>query len=102
MIIPRFTMKWLLLIVVVAAVFSLLISWAVRGDPALIAVVVALASLPLALAVFASTFLLSWAVARCLGLHRVRQQSSNPFALTDDTSHRTPPSVRKSAPIPKT
>lgn len=82
MFIPRFTMKWLLLFVVVAAVFSLLLSMAIRGNFALIALVIAIGSVPLTLLIFAVTFFMSWVIARFFGLHMPTRRGANPFATT--------------------
>ncbi len=66
MLVPRFTIRWIFALTAVCAVFSLVISWAIRGSAASGGVAVAVASLGLLFLVHAALFIVLNLIARAL------------------------------------
>jgi hypothetical protein len=93
MLIPRFSLRRLLAFVMLAALFSLLLSLAVGGNLGALAVVIAVGSVPLTLAFFGGTFFVGWVMSRLLKLHPSTDRGSHPFATSEPPSAGPPSTV---------
>ena len=91
MLIPRFSIRWLLIVTAVFAAFFFLVSVAVRGEPWAIAVSVALGSLALLVVIHAGFFLVAWLIAEMIGLAWRPQQPESPFATEKPPPQIVPP-----------
>ena len=80
MLIPRFSMRWMLGAVTVAGFISLLLSLAVRGQAWAQAVTIALASLLIAFWLYGALFLLTYVFTGLRGLVARKEQPRAPFA----------------------
>ena len=80
MLIPRFSIRFLLLLTTLCAVFFSIVTLAVQGSQWAIAVSVAVAGLALSMLVQASTFGVAWTVASFCGVFRRRESATSPFA----------------------
>jgi hypothetical protein len=80
MLIPRFSIRWLLIITTVFAGYSLLIKIAVDGQAWAAGIAIALGSLFLVMFVHAAFFLASWTLTSVTGLTRGTLFAKSPFA----------------------
>ena len=80
MLIPRYSMRWLLLATTVFAGYSLLVSVAIRGQSWAAGIAIALGSLFLVMFVHAMFFLVSFMLASVLWLTRSSETAKSPFA----------------------
>jgi hypothetical protein len=94
MLIPRFTIRWLLVLTTVCAGLSLVVSYAVQQKPWAIAFSLGMALIPLAFLLYAITFLVAWLCSQMLqalgGRGRVAQGAS-PFATAGLPRQIVPP-----------
>ena len=88
MLIPRFSLRFLLMLTTVCAVFFFILTLAIQGSQWATAVSVAMAALLLSMLVQASTFGVAWAFTSLFGLFRAPESATSPFA-----SSRPPPHV---------
>jgi hypothetical protein len=91
MLIPRFTIRWLLSLTTVAAVFSLVVHLALQGRAWAIAVSVTAASLALAFFLYAVFFAVAYLAASFQGLFRGRPTDGSPFATAEPPPQLVPP-----------
>lgn len=89
MLIPRFSLKRLLIAVTVSGVMAYVLAQAVRGSAWGIAVSVALATLVATAGLYAVTFLLAWGISR-VGVRARKRHAASPFA-----THTPPPQILK-------
>ena len=87
MLIPRFSLRWLLAATTVCGVLAYVLSQAVAGQAWGIAVSVACGTLLLTAVVHAVVFVMAWSVAS-LGTGARRSRATSPFAM-----HVTPPQL---------
>ena len=80
MLIPRFSIRFLLFLTTVCAVFFFIVTLAVQGSQWATAVSVAIVGLLLSMLVQASTFGVAWAITSFFGVFRVEESPSSPFA----------------------
>jgi hypothetical protein len=83
MLIPRFSLRWLLGLTTLCAAVSLVLAAAVRRETWAIAMLAALASLGLVAALYVVAFLGAWLVAQTAGTRRrkrMRRAAVSPFA----------------------
>jgi hypothetical protein len=88
MLIPRFTIRWLLALTAVCAVFFLILTFGVRGALWAAAMSIAVGSLIVAFACYAVVFAGGYLLASTFCLLRTKTQAASPFA-TD----RPPPQI---------
>jgi hypothetical protein len=70
MLIPRFSLRWLLGLTTVCAVISLVLSYAVRGQPWALGVTAGLWCLVIVALLYVGSFLAAWLVAQITGAFR--------------------------------
>jgi hypothetical protein len=80
MLIPRFSLRWLLLLTTVCAVFFLVVRFAFRGDFWAIGLVVTVVTLVVASFTYGLLFSLAFVLAALLRLVRPSSRSASPFA----------------------
>ena len=83
MLIPRFSLRWLLGLITFCAVISLVLAGAVRNQVWAVGVLAALASLGLVAVLYVTAFLAAWLVAQSAVLRRRRRMhgaAASPFA----------------------
>jgi hypothetical protein len=88
MIIPRFTVRWLLALMAFCAVFAFIVSLAVSGNVWAIALSVALASIVLTFVLHAAGFCCAWGMSTLWRMMTRRTVAASPFA-----THTSPPQV---------
>ena len=88
MLIPRFSVRFLLLLTTFCAVFCFVVTLAVQGSQWAMAVSVAVVGFALSMVVQASTFGVAWATATFFGVFRRQESATSPFA-----SAKFPPQV---------
>lgn len=88
MIFPRFSIRLMLALTTVFAIFFLVMSFAGSGSLAAAAVVVAVMSVVLAFAAYVIVFAAAYTLARIVRLTRPRVEPSSPFA-----ADKLPPQV---------
>lgn len=64
MLIPRYSLRWLLALITVSAAVSFVLSYAVRGSDWAIGMAAGLASLAILMVLFVCTFLAAWAISQ--------------------------------------
>ena len=83
MLIPRYSIRWLLGLMTVSAGVSLVLSYAVRGEAWAIGVTSALWAFVTLAFFYVSAFLCAWLIDQAAAkLVRSRQQAGSPFAAT--------------------
>ncbi len=97
MLIPRFSIRWLLGLTTVSAGVSLVLASAVRGRPWAIGIVAGLWAIVIIALFYATAFLLAWLLNHFLAaiLLKRRQAGGSPFAAA-----HSPPSPFNLAPQP--
>jgi hypothetical protein len=88
MLIPRFTIRRLLLITALCGAFFLVVSLAIRGRVWAAAISVAVLAAAVSFCSFAVFFAAAWLVSRAGGLAARRREPASPFA-----QHSPPPRV---------
>ena len=91
MLIPRFTIRWLLLLMTVSSFFFLVLSFAVGGQAWAIAVSLSVGSLLLAFVCYAVVFGLAALIAAVRGLLRPTPRGDTPFATAEPPPQIIPP-----------
>ena len=91
MLIPRFTIRWLLLLTTVSAVFFLVVTCAVRGDAWAVSISLGVVSLAVAFLVYGAFFGAAWLVASVVGLFREGSPRKTPFATAEPPPQIIPP-----------
>jgi len=79
MLIPRFSIRFLLLLTAVCAVFFFVVTLAVQGSQWATAVSVAIAGFLLSMLLQATTFGVAWAISSFFGVFRMEESPSSPF-----------------------
>jgi hypothetical protein len=99
MLIPRFTLRWLLGLTTISALVSLVLSFAVRGQPWALGITAGLWCLAIVFVFYVSAFLAAWLIANTKSAFRVSppagSQGDNPFAskLPMQPSGDSPPAM---------
>ena len=88
MIIPRFTVRWLLALMAVCAVLAFIVSLAVTGRIWAVALSIAVAGLVLTFMGYAAAFCVAWGIAELWRFATGRRIAISPFA-----THTPPPQV---------
>lgn len=91
MLIPRFTVRWMLFVLSASGVFFLFVSLAIRGHDWAIGVSTALGSLLLTLLIQAVFFGAAWLLVSLLGFTRRRHLPKSPFAQQQPPPQWLPP-----------
>jgi hypothetical protein len=91
MLIPRFTVRWLFLLMTVCSVFFLIVASAVRGQLWAIALSVAITSAVVAFLCYGVFFGLAYVLASLFGLVRSRPGGGTPFATAAPPPQIIPP-----------
>jgi hypothetical protein len=80
MLIPRFSLRWLLVLTTVCAVFFLIMRWANQGSHWAVGIVTGVTALALAVLVHAAIFALAFVLSWLIGLVRPSSPGRSPFA----------------------
>ena len=80
MLLPRFSIRWLLVLTTAFGVFFTILSIAVRGQAWAIAISVAIASLGVFMLIYAGVFVASWWISLAVEAYRPSRGPTNPFA----------------------
>jgi hypothetical protein len=97
MLIPRFSIRWLLGLTTLAAAVSFVLSYAVRGEAWALGVLAGLGSLSLLAVLYAATFAAAWLTWRGMGAIHEQPPAKSPFAeplggdLSDAAVNDAPP-----------
>lgn len=91
MLIPRFTVRWLLALMAVCALLAFVISLAVGGQLWAMAMSLAVVSVLVVLILHASIFCLAWGAAELWRLATNQRVAASPFA-----THTPPPQILRS------
>jgi hypothetical protein len=94
MLIPRFTLRWLLLLTTACGGLSLVLSYAVQGNSGAIAFSLALGMIPLLLLLHAATFSVAWLISQGLNFTASRLRPTparSPFAASGPPKQIVPP-----------
>ena len=79
MLIPRFSLRWLLAVTTVCGVLALVVAQAVRGSAWGLAVTWTMVALLVSFTLYASVFLLAYSVERLIAKSR-KKKAASPFA----------------------
>ena len=93
MLIPRFSLRWLLLLTTVCAVFSLIIRFAVQRQHWAVAIVTSVATLVCAMLVYAGLFSLAFLLFQLYRFIRPLSTPTSPFAADTLPPQIIPPRV---------
>ena len=93
MLIPRFTLRWLLMLTTVCAVFSLIVRFAGQGQHWAVAVVTAVMTLAVAMLIYGTVFSLAFVLNLVFRFVRPRSMPASPFATDTLPPQVLPPSV---------
>lgn len=92
MIIPRFSLRWLLALVTVCAGLSLVLSYAMRGEPWAIGIAVGIGTLLSIFVLGAFMFCIAWLISQVLSSGKGwRYQGESPFATVESEASSLPP-----------
>ena len=91
MLIPRFTVRWLLLLTTVCAVFFAIVAWGLRGNSGALALSIAVGSLVLAFVCYGAVFGVAYVLASLLGVFQRRPTGGTPFATAAPPPQILPP-----------
>ncbi len=91
MLIPRFTIRWLLLLTTVCGFFFFVLAAAVRGSAWAGAISIAVAGLVAAFILYAAFFGFAYILASLFGLARNRSTEGTPFATAKPPPQIIPP-----------
>jgi hypothetical protein len=91
MLIPRFTIRWLLLLTTVCSFFFFVVAFAVRGSAWAGAISIAVAGLVGAFILFGAFFGFAFVLAALFGLIRNRPTGGTPFATAEPPVQIIPP-----------
>jgi len=94
MLIPQFSLRWVLAVTAVCAVFSLILAMALRGSPWAIALSIGVASLVVTLAVHGAVFFGVWLFSLLVPRRRAAASGSgSPFAASSPFATGLPPAT---------
>ena len=93
MLIPRFTLRWLLGLMVAAGLVSLVLAQAVHGQAWAVGVVIGLSSLALVFAAHAWVFVVAWLFAQIRKLLVGQPRATSPFATAGPPPQMVPPTT---------
>ena len=93
MLIPRYSLRWLLALITVSAGVSLVLSYAIRGQDWALGAAAALGCLAIVMAMYAVTFLAAWAIAQIETAIFRRGEGTSPFAGNPPPSPLGPPAA---------
>ena len=91
MLIPRFTIRWLLGLTAICSVFFLVLASAIRGQLWAIALSIAVASAVVAFLCYAAFFGVAYIMASVFGLVRTQPRGGSPFAAGAPPPQIIPP-----------
>ena len=91
MLIPRFTIRWLLGLTAVCSVFFLVLASALRGQFWATALSIAIASAVVAFLCYAAFFGVAYALASLFGVVRMQPRGGSPFATAAPPPQIIPP-----------
>lgn len=92
MLIPRFTIRWLLLLTTICAVIFLIVGFAVRGEYWAIAISTSVVSLAFAFFLFGLFFVVAFVLASLFGIvKRAQPAGGTPFATSEPPPQVIPP-----------
>jgi len=94
MLIPRFTIRGLLLAMGVSGVISLVLSAAMKGQAWAVAMSLALGMLPLVFAMYATAFLVAWVCSQlsaAMAGNMSQPRGNSPFAISGPPKQIVPP-----------
>ncbi len=91
MLIPRFSIRLMLVLTAVCAVFFLLVSFAGDGSHFAAGIVIVILTIIFAMLAYAAVFLLAYAFARLFRLVRPESQPASPFATDSLPPQVIPP-----------
>jgi hypothetical protein len=91
MLIPRFSLRWLLIVTTVCGLFFYVVALATQGSHWAIAVSAAIATLLVNFLVYAVFFAFGWLLATLRGSARSPQTSGSPFATAEPPAQIIPP-----------
>jgi len=91
MIIPRFTLGWLLLLMAFVGVVCLIVAQAVRGQTWAMSVSLAAAGVVVCFAFYAVLFGVAFLLACALGMRRKPDPGGTPFATAEPPAQMVPP-----------
>ena len=91
MLIPRFTLRWLLGLMVVAGLISLVLAQAVHGNAWAIGLVIGLSSLALVFVAHASVFVVAWLFVQIRKSFVGQPRATSPFATAGPPPQLVPP-----------
>ena len=94
MLIPRFTLRWLLLLTTVCGGLSLVLSYAIQGREWAIAVSLALGAIPLLFLLHALAFAVAWGFAQIsngISGMAYKPKGASPFASAGPPRQIVPP-----------
>jgi hypothetical protein len=88
MLIPRFTVRWLLVLTAACALLAFVVSLGIGGSVWAMSLAITLGSLILTVLLYAAAFLLAWAAAAAWRWSVRRASPASPFAM-----HTAPPQL---------
>ena len=91
MLIPRYSLRWLLALITVSAAISFVLSFAFRGRDWAIGIAAGLGSLAILMALFVVAFLAAWALAQIERAASRGGEGTSPFAGNPPASPFGPP-----------
>jgi len=92
MLIPRFSLRSLLLLITVSSLFCFVVTLAIRGHEWALAITIAVASLFTVFTFHACVFCVAWLISLVGGLLKTKQSVGSPFAYQQPPpQHITPP-----------
>lgn len=91
MLIPRFTLRWLMLLITVISVFCVIVAQAFRGHAWAMGVSLAVASLLLSFLIYGALFCLAYLLASVRGSARTPVGVASPFATVEPPPQIIPP-----------
>jgi len=83
MLIPRFSIRWLLGLTTLSAGVSMILSYAIRGEAWALGVLTGLGSLMLLAVLYAVAFSTAWLAWRTMGVIHQESPGHSPFAKSD-------------------
>jgi hypothetical protein len=91
MLLPRYSLRWLLVLITASAGVSFILSFAWQGDFWAIGVMAGLGSVLLVMLLYALTFLTAWAVSQIEAAVFKQRDGTSPFATNPTASPFSPP-----------
>ena len=91
MLIPRFSIRWVLAFTAVCAVFSFVVAQGIGGEHWAMAITAATALLVSCFLLFAATFVLAYGLARVTSSLQAKEGPKTPFASNDQLPRQVVP-----------